>query len=129
YKALTLSHTATPALPSVSEVRAQAIDVLIRIYHLAGSVDRKLAVIGSLTGATRTEVQLSQSEDLRAMFVRGTVKVLEFFERLTENDDLEVVQKIEHNTYWIFVHAISEDIRNAALNVRARISHRTEYAF
>lgn len=129
YKALTLSHTATPAIPTVSEVRDQAIDQLIRIYNLAGSTRRKLSVVGSLTAATRTGVRVTRSDEASAMFVRDAQKVLAFFAQLAGTDDLEIVQKIEHNSYWIFVHAISEDIRVAALKVRNTISQHGEYDF
>jgi hypothetical protein len=129
YKALTLSHDATPAIPSVSDVRVQAIDLLMRIYGLADSTQRKLAVVGSLTGATRTGIRVARSDEASAMFVRDAQKVLAFFAQLVETDELEIIQKIEHNSYWIFVHAISEDIKVAALNVRDKISEHKEYAF
>jgi hypothetical protein len=129
YKALTLSHTATPAIPSVSDVRAHAIDQLIRIYSLADSTRRKLSVVESLTNATRTGVRVARSDEASAMFIRDAQKVLAFFAHLIETDELEIVQKIEHNTYWIFVHAISEDIRVAALKVRDNISEHSEYVF
>jgi len=127
YKALTLSHTATPAIPSVSDVRTQAIDLLMRIYNLADSTGCKLAVLGSLTGATRTGIRVVKSDEATTMFVRDAQKVLAFFAQLAATDELEVVQKIEHNTYWIFVHAVSEDIKVAALKVRDRISEHAEY--
>jgi hypothetical protein len=129
YKALTLSHAATPAIPSVSDVRLQSIDELIRIYNLVTAVDRKLAVISALTAVTRTESRVARRDEAKAMFVRDTQKVLAFFAQVVEKDELQVVQKVEHNTYWIFVHAISDDVRDAALRVRDKISERTEYEF
>jgi hypothetical protein len=129
YKALTFSHTATPPIPSVSEVRLQSIDQLIRIYALLTTIDRKLAVIQALTGATRIETSITRRDEASAMFVRDSQKVLAFFAHLVERDELQIVQKIEHNTYWIFVHAISNDIENAALKVRDKIYERGEYEF
>jgi hypothetical protein len=129
YNALKLSHSATPATPSISEVRLQSIDQLIRIYNLVTTVDRKLEVISALTGATRTETRVPRRDEASAMFVRDTQKVLEFFAQLVEKGELQVVQKIEHNAYWIFVHAIADEIKDAALKVRDRISERTEYVF
>ena len=127
YKALTLSHSATPVLPSVSEVRLQGIDQLIRIYALLPTVDRKLAVIQALTGATRIETRVALRDEAGVMFVRDAQKVLAFFAKVVERDELQIVQKIEQNTYWIFFHAISDDIENAALKVRDKVSEREEY--
>src|SRR5205823_146145 len=91
--------------------------------------DRKLAVIRTLTAATRTESRVARRDEANAMFVRDTQKVLAFFAQVVEKDELQIVQKVEHNTYWIFVHAISDAIRDAALRVRDKISERTEYQF
>ena len=129
YKAVTFSRGATPAIPSVSEVRLQSIDQLIRIYGLVTTVDRKLAVISALTDATRRETSVAQQNEASAMFVRDAQKTLAFFAQLVEKDELQVVQKIEHNAYWIFVHATSDEIKDAALKVRDKISERTEYEF
>jgi hypothetical protein len=129
YRAVTLSHSATPPIPSVSDVRLQSIDELIRIYDLVTAVDRKLAVISALTAVTRTESRVALRDEANAMFVRDTEKVLAFFAQVVEKDELQVVQKVEHNTYWIFVHAISDAIKDAALRVRDKISERKEYEF
>jgi hypothetical protein len=127
YKTLTLSRSATPAISSVSEVRLQSIDQLMNIYRLVLTIDQKLRVVGLLTNATRTETRTPRSDEASAMFVRDTQKVLAFFAELAENDELQLVQKIEHNSYWIFVHAIAEEVRIAALRVYEKISERAEY--
>ena len=129
YRALTFSHSATPATQSVSKVRLQSIDQLIRTYNLVATVDRKLAVIRALASATRTETRVALRDETSAMFVRDAENVLDFFAQLVETDELQVVQKIEHTTYWIFVHAISDSVKDAALNVRDKISQRAEYRF
>lgn len=127
YKALTLSNAATPTIPAVSDVRLQSIQMLVRIYALAATVTRKLRVVSSLTGATRADSRSARSDDSIAMYTRDAGAVLEFFSKRVLVDELEVVQKIEHNTYWIFHHAVSKDVEAAAINVRDKIAERKEY--
>jgi hypothetical protein len=42
-------------------------------------------------------------------------------------EDLQIVQKIETNSYWIFVHAHREEIRTAALAVEKALATHSEY--
>jgi hypothetical protein len=127
YKALTLSNAATPAMPAVGDVRSRSIQMLIGIYALSATVSQKLRVVGSLTGATRADLRSPRSADLVAMYTRDACAVLEFFSKRVLVDELEIAQKIEHNSYWIFHHAVSKEVEAAALNVRDRIAERQEY--
>lgn len=127
YKTLTLSRGATPATPTVSDVRLQSIDLLIRVYAIAGTIEQKTRVISALTSATRTESRAARRDKADAMFARDAHKVLEFFAELVGQDDLQIVQKIEHDAYWIFFHAISKSIEIAALKVREEILKNSEY--
>jgi len=129
YNAVTLSHSATPSVPTISDVRFQSIEMLIHVYGLVTAVEQKLLVIGSLTGATRTESRKLPSDEAISMFARDAEKVLSFFAERIETDDLEIVQKIEHNSYWVFYHAVSERVKVAALKVREKISERNEYQY
>lgn len=126
-KALTLSHAATPAMPAIRDVRLRSIQTLVRIYAFAATLAQKLRVISSLTEATRVDSRSTRNDDTVAMYTRDTCAVLEFFSKPVAVDELEIVQKIEHNTYWIFYHAISKEIEAAALIVRDKISERQEY--
>lgn len=127
YNAVKLSRSSTPALPAVDEVRLQAIELLKRSYRLVGAITGKLHILSALAGATRTGYGRQQDEKSNAMFVRDAKNVLGFFESLIDDADLQVVQKIEHHSYWIFVHAIAEEVREAALQVEATITRHSEY--
>src|SRR6266702_8013858 len=61
------------------------------------------------------------------MILRDATDVLTFYAELVPTEDLQVVQKIEHNSYWIFVHAHREEIRSAALKVEKALAARREY--
>ncbi len=127
YKTVTWSQGATPALPTVADVRLRSIELLKRMYGLANTVSEKLAVISSLNAATRTHHIGKSDEATIKMIVRDTLAVLEFFTVLIPTDNLSIIQKIESNSYWIFFHAITGEIETSALGVQAAISMHTEY--
>jgi hypothetical protein len=127
YNTLKISRSATPAIASVGDVRLRSIELLKRLYGLATSVAEKLRVVSAMTDATRTERGARQEAESTEMFVRDAKNVLAFFEQLAETADLQVVQKIEHHSYWIFFHAITDEVRTAALQLEAKIAQHREY--
>lgn len=128
YDAATISHAAIPALPSVSEIRARSIQLLMRLYKLAGSTQQKLAAIGTLSEGTRTDHRGSGNEKTREMIARDTIAILAFFVQLVPIEDFQVVQMIESKSYRIFVNAFSEEVKAAALKVEKAIADNKEYA-
>jgi hypothetical protein len=129
YNTLKISRTSTPAIAPVSEVRLRAIELLKRAYELVPKVEQKLHVLSALVDATRTERGAPREAEFTSMFARDAKNVLGFFEELVETADLQVVQKVEHHSYWIFFHAITEEVREAALRVEAKLTQHTEYQF
>ena len=127
YNTLTISQAGTPASSSVSEVRRGSIDLLKRLYLAAPEAHERLSVLSAIADATRLDTRSSRSEESRAMFTRDTLTVLGFFQELVDHVELEVVQKIEHYSYWIFVHAISPEIATAARAIEGRLGAHGEY--
>jgi len=128
YKAATISHGTIPALPSVSDVRARSIKLLCRLYSLAETKLQKLAAINALSEGTRTSDGGAANDKTRAMIARDSVEILAFFAQLVPSEDFQIVQKIESNSYWMFVHAPSEEVKAAALKVERAIAGNKEYA-
>jgi hypothetical protein len=127
HNTLTISKAATPATQSTSEVRRESINLLKRLYLAVHDPKERLSVLAVLADATRLDIRSSRAEETRAMFTRDTLTVLGFFQDLIEHADLEVVQKIEHYSYWIFVHAITAEIATAARTIEARLAAYEEY--
>jgi hypothetical protein len=125
--AVTLSRGATPALPLVSEIRKRSVRLLRRLYALATANKEKLDAISVLNGATRTDRHAALDDKAGEMIVRDATDVLAFYAELVPTEDLQIVQKIEHNSYWIFVHAHREEIRTAALIVEKALAAHSEY--
>jgi hypothetical protein len=127
YKAVTISHGTMSAHPSVSDIRARSIRLLFRLYSLAETTSQKLATINALRDGTRTDHRGVADEKTLAMIASDSVEILAFFAQLVTREDLQIVQKIESNSYWIFVHALSEETKGAALKVEEAIAGNKEY--
>ena len=128
YNAVTFSHGTIPAHPSVSEIRRRSIGLLSHLYSLAETKQQKLALISALSGGTRTDHRGAPDEKTGEMIAKDSVEILAFFARLIPFEDFQIVQKIESTSYWIFVHALSEESNAAALKVEAAIAAHKEYA-
>lgn len=126
YRALKLTRANTPADGGIPEVRSRSINWLKRLFFLTTDVKRKLRIVGALHEATRTAGG-AQDQCARDMFIRDAKTVLAFLEERALNDDLEIVQKIEHTAYWISFHAIDPEVKQAALKVESAIARNAEY--
>jgi hypothetical protein len=98
------------------------------MYGLAATVSEKLAVIGVLNGAARTDHRGDLNDKTSEMIARDACEVLSFYAQLVPTEHLQIVQKVESNSYWIFVHAHREEINAAALAVEKVIAAHKEYA-
>ncbi|MGH7184630.1 MAG: hypothetical protein ACREJN_22005, partial [Nitrospiraceae bacterium] len=127
YKSLTLSQGPTPALPLIEDIRRRSIQLLKRMYGNATAASQKLEIIRVLNEATRTHGLGPINEHTANMIVRDSVEVLNFYGKLVQIEDLQIIQKIEDRSYWIFYHAIRPEIETAALAVAGTIRQHAEY--
>ncbi|WP_162250720.1 hypothetical protein [Pelomonas sp. Root1217] len=127
--AVTLTRAVTPAEGEIPSVRRRSLDLLKRIYGLAETKSQKLAVIRTLNAATRAESRSAVDKDYAEMIATNAQEVLGVFAQIAEREpDLQIVQKIEHDSYWIHYHSPSGEVRSAALAVKAIIDANAEYA-
>lgn len=124
-----ISRAQTPPLDGVSDVRHRSIALLKRLYSGMGETRQKLQIISALTAATRTDGGMRSSDELAAMIVRDAKEVLAFFTGLVATEELAIVEKIEHNSYWTFFHASQSETKRAALQVKAALDGHREYQF
>lgn len=126
--AVTLSRAVTPAAGDVPTVRRRSVDFLKRIFGLAETKRQKLSMIGTLNAAARAESRAVVDKDYADMIVANALEVLALFAQIAEREpDLQIVQKIEHDSYWIHYHSPSDAVRSAALAVKAIIDVNSEY--
>lgn len=126
--AVTFSRAVTPAAGDVPTVRLRSVDLLKRIYGLAKTKRQKLSVIRTLNAAARADSRAAVDKQYAEMIAANAQEVLSMFARIAEREsDLQIVQKIEHDSYWIHYHSRSDEVRSAALAVKAIIDANGEY--
>lgn len=126
--AVTLSRATTPADGGVLDVRQRSITVLKRLYSLVETRSQKLSIIRAMNAAMRAESMAVVDKAYAGMISTNAQEVLAFFAHIVKDEDLQIVQKLEHDSYWIHYHSPSEDVRSAALKVKAVIDANKEYA-
>jgi len=127
YKTITISRRKTPIYEDIIKIRELSLKFLKRMYRFAITQNEKIGVINALSNATRIlAVSLDDTNELQ-MFIKDTKTVLKFYEKIVSSNDLMTIEKIEHNSYWIYYHAVDKKIEKAALKVSAAISMNHEY--
>lgn len=129
YKTLTLRTGAVPAIDGVKEIRKKALDELQNIYVLAKNVGEKKAVLDAMEAATRTPHMGEHGNDVLAMIIANTIAVVEFMRGVAVSGDMQIMQKIENDAYWLFYHkgALDETIHKVALEIRDALYADEEY--
>lgn len=125
--AMTLSRAVTPADESVLVARQRSITLLKKLYGLGMTKSQKLSIIAVLNAATRVESTVAVDKAYANMIFANAQEVLAFFAHIVKDEDLQIIQKVEHDSYWIHYHTPSEDVRSAALEVKAVIDTNEEY--
>lgn len=118
-----------PASPDVIKVRQTSIELLKKLYRHGSTKSQKLAIIASLNASTRSERTGAIDQAYVGMIANSAQEVLFFFAEIVGNEDLQIVQKIEHDSYWIQFHSPSKDVKMVALQVKAAIDAIPEYQF
>lgn len=126
--AVTLSRATTPADGGVLSARQRSIALLKKLYGLFETKSQKLSIIRALNAATRAQSMGAVEKAYADMISANAQEVLAFFARIVKDEDLQIVQRLEHDSYWIHFHSPSEHVRSAALEVKAIIDANEEYA-
>lgn len=126
YNSLIISRGEIMGDADVAEMRADAIELLKRMYRLSEAINYRKNVLSTLNAATHQERPAS-SADAATMFERDAKIVLNFLTGLVATEALPLVQTIEHQAYWNYHHAASPAIELAALAVRDVIKSHVEY--
>ncbi|WP_315981415.1 hypothetical protein [Aliamphritea spongicola] len=58
----------------------------------------------------------------------NTLDILNFWKSLLHSESLEIIQKIEHESYWIYYHTSSDQVKTAALDIKSDIDLNDEYS-
>lgn len=129
YKSVTLRSGAVPAIEGIKEVRRNTLKILSNLYPLADSIEQKKSVINTMDAATHTPHMGDYGDDVLTMIVADTITVLEFMKETLSSDDMQIMQKIEHDAYWTFhhMHSLNPAISKTALEIRDLLAANQEY--
>lgn len=128
YAKMTFRTGAVPALLEIREVRERSITYLDNLYAATETPEQKRKIISTLRSATQFSHSGRYGEDVKQMLFGNTVAVLKFYQRIVAaEDDMEIVQHIEHLTYWLHHNRDDADISTEALAVKALIDEKQEY--
>lgn len=125
--AVTLSRATIPAERGVLSARQRSIVLLKKLYGLSETKSQKLSIISTLNTATHAHSTGTVDTAYTDMISANAQDVLAFFAHIVKNEDLQIVQKLEHDSYWIHYHSRSDHVRAAALEVKAVIDDNVEY--
>ena len=129
YKTFTMRTGAVPVIDGVQEIRKKALGELRNLYALANNVEQKKTVLNAMETATRTPHTGEYGNDVLAMIIENSIAVVEFIKGVAVSGDMQIMQKIEHDAYWLYYHkgALDETIRKVALEIRDALYADEEY--
>jgi len=129
YKAVTWRTGAVPAKDGVIEIRKEALHNLQNLYSLAKNVEQRKAILNAMEAATRTPHMGEYGDDVLAMIIKNTIAVMDFMKNVAVTEDMQIMQKIEHDAYWLFYRkgSLDETIHKIALEIRDALYADKEY--
>lgn len=129
YKDLTWRTGAIPAEAGVKKIRKNALEELQSLYALTNNIEQKKAVLNAIETATQTPHMGNYGDDVLAMIVENSIAVVKFLKTIAVSDDMQLMQKIEHDTYWLLYHKgeLDKTIHKVALEIRDALYADDEY--
>lgn len=127
YKSVAIRSGAVPAMQGIKDIRKQTLTTLEKLYTLADTIEQKKAVIGTMHSATRTPHMGRYGDDVLAMIMQDTATVLQFMKAIVANEDLQIIQKIEHDAYFFFCRSNDQQVKAKALEVKSILDNHAEY--
>ncbi len=127
YKSVVLSTTSVPANDEIKDIRWRCLHLLRRLYGTATTTAEKTSIINSMLDSTRTPNSGTYGDELLRMVSDNTLYVMTFFKELLPGENLQIIQKVEHDAFWRYRHAPGDDVKAAALEIRDVLASHDEY--
>jgi ppGpp synthetase/RelA/SpoT-type nucleotidyltranferase len=96
----TISTGAVPAIDDLRTIRAKSLAGLLEFYDRASGADDKQAILNSLFHATHLPTQAVYSNDLCAMVLSDTKRIVEEVTERVPNMPYEVLEHVEHSLLY-----------------------------
>lgn len=127
YQSITIRSGSIPAMDGIKDIRKKTLTILEDLYTLVDAIEQKKIVIDAMQSATHTPHMGHYGDDVLAMIMRDTATVLQFMKKIVAKEDLQLIQKIEHDAYFLFRRGEDEQVKEIALEVNAIIDNHAEY--
>jgi hypothetical protein len=127
YRTVSIKSMAIPASVEIEKLRNDTVDSLKTLYQTTEVLEHKKELLNVMNNARRVWSRAQISEAAKLMVENNTITVLQFWASIVNSELMELVQKIEHFSYWTYFHASSEVVKKAALNVEEAIERNEEY--
>ena len=142
YKTVTFERGAMPASKEIEVARTQAIDILKALYEQSGTDADRLVILNLLSSASATPTIGAYSNDLLAIILKDSLRVVTFMQEAFPDASLELKKAIEVDAWNIFrilcerpfaddndglLAALQNELREAALAIRDDLAQDNEY--
>ena len=126
YRSITWHRASVRVNEELKSIRSRALKTLKRLFDVAENVGQKISIINAMLQATRGPLTV-YNEDLARLINENTIDILNYFESVVVSDELQVLQKIEHDVYWRYKNADAEEVKLKALEISKLLSGNGEY--
>ncbi|MCL1078804.1 hypothetical protein D5R81_12735 [Parashewanella spongiae] len=127
YQHVVMQAMPIPNTTELKSLRKNTISTLFQIFQLTNNTQQKKELVQAMHKACRTWNRHPLSEEIKQFIEENTIEVLEFWAKQISSESMELIQKLEHDAYWIFYHASNDAVKESALTVKAAIDRCDEY--
>lgn len=127
YRTVSIKSMAIPATEQVKDLRNDTVSCLVSMYKHTDDIENKKELLVLMNSACRIWSRTKISEESKLIVEKNSIDILQFWSSIIKNEPLELIQKLEHDTYWNYYHATSQPVRNAALSLEGTLNTLEEY--
>lgn len=127
YRALSIKYMAIPGSEDINRLRSETVASLIGMYEYTDDLTIKKKLLSTMNKACHIWSRGQVSKEAAFLVEKSAIEVLKTWSSLVYTESLELVQKIEHDAYWVYHHSSSIPVKEAALHVESSIRSNAEY--
>lgn len=128
FKSVTLRSAETPVNDEIKKIRSDVLNLLQDTYlDYDLTIPQKLSIISTLNSANSINSHGTTDKFIEIVY-ENVIEVLKFFRKVIKNEKLQVMQKIEHDSYWLcYRRGQNEQICNLAFEIRDYLFSHEDY--
>ncbi|HAT9314945.1 TPA: hypothetical protein JBB95_03445 [Legionella pneumophila subsp. pneumophila] len=129
YNTVTLKTAPVPAKDDLIKLRQDALEILKIQFIELNTLEDKKQLLAIMQTATQFSRSGERTSEINHMIISSTLFILQFMSELVIYEDLQILQTIEHDAYWIYYHmsGLSADIKKCALEVNEKLKANQEF--